>query len=258
MLAEELTSMNRSRLTLAALLFLAAGPINAAHAQTTIDGDWDVTIQSQQGTSSVIVTFKQDGSKVSGIFKSPMGEMPFQDGTLSGSDLKFTFSIPIQGQALDVTMTGKVEGASIAGKAQFGGFGEGDWTAKKVDSAAAAPPAPAPAARSATSAPSTTSATGLNGKWDVTLKTQMGDLPVSAELAESSGKVTGSLEGPMGPVDVTGTFDGNAIKLEFTAKTPQGDIPISMSGELNGDAIVNGKAEFGGMGQGEWTAKRKQ
>jgi hypothetical protein len=57
---------------------------------------------------------------------------------------------------------------------------------------------------------------------------------------------------------VTGTFDGNAIKLEFTAKTPQGDIPISMSGELNGDAIVNGKAEFGGMGQGEWTAKRKQ
>jgi hypothetical protein len=260
MLAEELTCMNRSRLTLAALLFLAAGPINTAHAQTTIDGDWDVTIQTQQGPNSVIVTFKQDGSKVSGIFKSPMGEMPFQDGTLSGSDLKFTFSIPIQGQALDVTMTGKVEGASIAGKAQFGGFGEGDWTAKKVDSAAAAPPAPAaaPAARSATSAASTASATGLNGKWDVTLKTQMGDLPVSAELAESAGKVTGSLVGPMGPVDVTGTLDGNAIKLDFTAKTPQGDIPISMSGELNGDAIVNGKADVGGMGQAEWTAKRKQ
>ncbi|HEV3056757.1 MAG TPA: hypothetical protein VGY48_00855 [Vicinamibacterales bacterium] len=252
--------MNRSRLTLAALLFLAAGPINAARAQTTIDGDWEVTIQAQQGNSTVLVTFKQDGSKVSGIFKSPLGEMPFQDGTLSGSDLKFTFSIPIQGQALDVTMTGKVEAASITGKAQFGGFGEGDWTAKRVDSAAAAAAArPAPAAApAAAGAGSTASATGLSGKWDVTLKTQMGDLPVSAELAESAGKVTGSLVGPMGPVDVTGTFEGNAIKLDFTAKTPQGDIPISMSGELNGDAIVNGKAEVGGMGQAEWTAKRKQ
>ena len=59
------------------------------------------------------VTFKQDGSKVSGIFKSQMGELPFQDGTLTGDDLKFGFSIPIQGQPLDVTMTGKVDGASI-------------------------------------------------------------------------------------------------------------------------------------------------
>ncbi len=86
----------------------------------------------------------------------------------------------------------------------------------------------------------------------------MGDIPISADLIESAGTVTGTLVGPAGPVDVSGTFDGNALKLSFVAKTPQGDIPIEMSGELNGDSIVNGKAEFGGLGQGEWTAKRKQ
>jgi hypothetical protein len=250
--------MNRMRLMLAALLFLGAGP---ASAQTNIAGDWDVTIQSQQGTNSVLVTFKQDSDKISGLFKSPMGELPFQGGILTGNDLKFAFTIPIQGQPLEITLTGRVEGSSIAGKAQFGAFGEGDWNAKRVETTAAtstAAAAPTAAATPASPAPAagTASSTGLSGKWDLTLKTQMGDVPVTAEFNESSGKVSGSIVGPMGPVDVSGTFDGNALKLEFTAKTPQGDVPVSMSGDLNGDSIVNGKAEFGGMGQGEWTAKR--
>jgi len=229
-----------------------------ARAQTNIAGDWDVTIQAPQGANTVRVTFKQDGSKVSGIFKSQLGELPFQDGTIDGNDLKFGFAIPIQGQSLDITMTGKVDGESITGKAQFGGFGEGDWTAKRVEAtaASAAPAAPAAAAAAPAAAASAATATGIAGKWDATLKTQMGDLPVQVEFVESAGKVTGTIVGPMGPVELGGTFDGNALKLEFVAKTPQGDIPVTMSGELNGDSIVNGKAEFGGLGQGEWTAKR--
>jgi hypothetical protein len=86
----------------------------------------------------------------------------------------------------------------------------------------------------------------------------MGDVPASAELSESAGKVTGSFMGPLGAVDLSGTVEGNTIKLTFVAKTPQGDIPVSLTGELAGDEIVNGKAEFGAMGQGEWSAKRKQ
>jgi hypothetical protein len=246
--------MLRSTLALAASFVLLALP---AGAQTNIAGDWDVTIQSPQGANTVHVTFKQDGSKISGIFKSQMGELPFQDGTLEGNDLKFAFAIPIQGQSLDITMTGRVDGPAITGKAQFGGFGEGDWSAKRIEgtTASAAPAAPAAAPASASNG-TASSATGIAGKWDATLKTQMGDFPVAVEFVESAGKVTGTFNGPTGPVEIGGTFDGNALKLEFVAKTPQGDIPVTMSGELNGDSIVNGKAEFGGMGQGEWTAKR--
>jgi hypothetical protein len=240
--------MTIAKYVLAALLVAAP-----AIGQTTIAGDWDMTIQSVQGTNNVRVTFKQDGDKISGLFKSAMGELPFENGTLSGGDLKFGFSLPFQGQPIEITMTGKVDGSTIAGKAEFGGLGEGEWTAKRVDETAAAVPTP-----TAATAPAANSTLGLSGQWDVTVKTQMGDIPVSAELTETAGKVTGSMVGPAGPVDVSGTFDGNAIKLSFVAKTPQGDIPVEMSGELNGDAIVNGKADFGGMGQGEWTAKRKQ
>jgi hypothetical protein len=248
MLAQEISPMKIMTFAVIALI-VAARP---APAQTIVSGEWDVTIQSAQGTNNVRMTLKQDGEKLSGTMKSPMGEVPFQDGTLTGSDLKFAFSVPIQGQPLEITMTGKVEGSSITGKAQFGSFGEGDWTAKRIEESNGAA-APADATRGAS-----TTLVGISGAWDVTVKTQMGDVPVSAQITESAGKVTGTIEGPTGLVDVSGTFEGNLLKLSFTAKTPQGDIPVELSGELDGDSILNGKAEFGGMGQGEWTAKRKQ
>ena len=83
----------------------------------------------------------------------------------------------------------------------------------------------------------------------------MGDLPITADLTDAAGKLTGTLTGPQGTIDVAGTFDGSALKLEFVAKTPNGDIPITMKGDVTGDSAA-GTADFGGMGQGEWTAKR--
>ena len=249
------------------LVVLLLASVAPAFAQPNVAGDWNVTITSPQGTNTVRVTFKQDGEKVSGTFKGQAGELPFEGGSLTGDDLKFAFTIPVQGMQLEITMTGKVAGDSIEGKAQFGGFAEGDWSAKRApaDTAAAATPAAATpaattAATTAASTPATkpaVSAAGLTGQWEVTLKTQMGDVPATADITDTAGKITGTISGPQGAVDVSGTFDGNALKLEFTAKTPQGDIPITMTGELTGDSLA-GKAEFGGLGQGEWIAKRKQ
>ena len=42
----------------------------------------------------------------------------------------------------------------------------------------------------------------------------------------------------------------------MVAQTPQGELNVVMTGDLDGDAIVNGKAEVAGMGQMEWSAKR--
>src|SRR6185436_3154502 len=130
--------MSRSRL--AALAFVASIVASAAFAQPvppSVAGDWDVTVVSPQGTTNVLVTLKQDGEKVDGLFKSPLGELPFT-GTLVGSDMKFTFQFPVDGQPLAITMTGKVDGDAIAGKADFGGFAEGDWSAKRAKPGAAA------------------------------------------------------------------------------------------------------------------------
>jgi hypothetical protein len=242
-------------ITLLSLALFAATP---AFAQTNVTGDWDVTVTSPQGSNTTLVTFKQDGEKVSGIFKSQRGELPFDGGTLTGKDLKFTFTVETQGMQLPITLSGTVEDdGTMKGKADFGGFAEGDWSAKRA-SATAAATTTAPA--STTTAPSTTTASapgGAAGQWDITIKTPGGDRPATATLTEDNGKLTGTLASDVGEVPITGTIEGKAVKLAFTAVTPNGNLPITMTGDVEGDSIVNGKAEIGPMGIMEFVAKRK-
>ena len=247
--------MIRARFVLPALLVFALSA--PAFAQTSVAGDWDITIDSPQGSRTVAMSLKQDGEKLDGLFKSQMGELPLA-GTLTGSDLKLTFTLNMGGTPLDVVMTGKVEGEGFGGKADFGGMAEGTFSAKRAAAATATTVAAAPAAAPASSPAAAAVAGTVSGTWDVVLKTGAGDFPVTAMLTEDGGKVAGTLQTQMGDANVTGTHEGNALKLSFVAKTPQGDIPISLSADIDGDALVNGKAEFGGMGQGEWSAKRKQ
>jgi hypothetical protein len=199
-----------------------------------------------------LVTLKQDGEKVSGLFKGPQGELPFEGGTLTGNDLKFAFTVNVQGNSIIISLTGKVDGAAISGKADFGGFGEGDWSAKRATAATTAAPAatatPAPGAASSTA--------GAGGKWDVTLMTPGGEFPATATLTDTAGKVTGTFGSQMGEVAVTGSIEGHAIKMTFVAQTPQGEMTVVMTGDVDGDSIVNGKADIAGMGQMAWSAKR--
>jgi hypothetical protein len=247
--------MTRASLVLAALLFAVP-----TFAQTTVAGDWELTIQSPTGTRSVPLTLKQEGETITGMFKGPQGELPVK-GTLIGDELKFDFSIPIQGSSIDISMNGKVANDAVSGTAQFGGFGEGPFTMKRPDKAAATstttPPTPAnPGAATPTTTDPPVPAGLAGGKWDVTIKTPGGDFPAVANFTEDAGKLSGTFSGQMGEVPVTGTIEGKALKLSMVAKTPQGDITVELSGDVDGDSIVNGKADIAGMGQMEWTAKR--
>jgi len=244
--------MIRLKSTLLALSLLSASPV---FAQTNVTGDWDVTVVSPQGTNTTPVTFKQEGDKVSGVFKGAQGSLPFEGGTVTGSELKFTFTITTQGMQLPITLVGTIEGETIAGKADFGGFAEGDWTAKR--SAATTTTSTATTTTTAKTT-TTTVATGVGfgGKWDVMMKTPAGDMPANATLSDTDGKVTGTFGSQLGEVPVSGTAEGKALKLTLVAQTPQGDMTVTMTGDLDGDSIVNGKAEVSGLGQMEWSAKR--
>jgi hypothetical protein len=245
--------MIRTRFAALALgLFIAAPAV----AQTNVAGDWDVTINSPQGANTSKVTFKQDANKLDGMIKSPAGETAIA-GTIDADEVKVAFTINFQGMPFEIKLNGKLVGDTMAGKADFGGFAEGDWTAKRSGdtTAAAASPTPPPSAP-LTTAPSATTTGGFGGKWDVTLKTPAGDFPASATLTEEGGKLSGSFGSQMGEVPVTGTVEGAAMKVTFNAQTPQGPMTVVLTGDLDGDSIVNGKAEVAGMGQMEWTAKR--
>ena len=246
--------MTRLKSTLLALVLLTASPVLA---QTNITGDWDVTVVSPQGTNTTPVTFTQDGDKVSGIFKSPQGQLPFDGGKMTGSDLTFTFTITIQGMQLPITLTGKVDGASMAGAADFGGFAQGEWSAKRAGTTTTTSSATTMTTTTTTTTTTkVTTGVGFGGKWDVMLKTPAGDMPANATLNDDNGKLSGTFGSQLGEVPVAGTVEGTALKLTMTAQTPQGDMNVVMTGDLDGDNIVNGKAEVSGLGSMEWSAKR--
>ena len=246
--------MKRFASTLLALTFAAAA--SPAFAQTNVTGDWDVTVVSPQGENTTLVSFKQDGDKVSGVFKGPQGELPFDSGKMTGSDLTFTFTLTVQGMQLPITLAGKVDGEKMAGKADFGGFAEGDWHAAKHGGAAATAAPAAAAAAPAASAASATGSSGFAGKWDLMLVTPAGDMPANASLTDEGGKLSGTFGSQLGEVPVSGTAEGKSLKLTLVAQTPNGDLTVVLTGDLDGDAIVNGKADVAGMGQMDWSGKR--
>jgi len=250
--------MTRARIGLLSVLLFVPG---LASAQTTVAGNWDVTINSPQGANTSLVVFKQDGEKVSGVLKGRGGELPFEGGTLTGNDLKFSFTINTQGMALPITLTGKVAGDTMTGKADFGGFAEGDWTAKRASATADAAPASTASTTTATTttAPAAAaSTTGANGKWDVLLVTPGGEFPATATLTDTAGKISGTFASQMGEVAVTGTLEGKALKMTMVAQTPQGEMTVVLTGDVDGDAIVNGQADVPGVGAMPWSAKRSK
>src|SRR5437667_356298 len=87
----------------------------------------------------------------------------------------------------------------------------------------------------------------LNGMF----KTPQGDMPGTATFAVDGDKLTGTFGSQMGEAPITGTLSGKSLKLKLQAQTPQGEMQVDMTGDLDGDAIVNGKAEVMGM-QLDW------
>jgi hypothetical protein len=103
----------------------------------------------------------------------------------------------------------------------------------------------------------TASAGNISGKWDAMLSIPgVGDFPLAVTVTQTADRITGMISSDAGGnVPVTGTLMGNALKLEFTAQTQGGEIPISMTGTLAADALA-GKATVAGVGEADWTAKR--
>ncbi len=115
-------------LTVALIFALCAGSL--ATAQTNIAGNWTFTIVSDQGTNDATVMLEQEGDKVKGTLGSPLGELPLE-GTITGDDINMTGEFDAQGQMILLSFIGKVDGSTMKGTIDFGGFGGANWSAVK-------------------------------------------------------------------------------------------------------------------------------
>ena len=120
----------RYRLTVG-LGIVAAVLTVAVAAQTGVAGEWDVTFDTEQGSSAATMTLTQDGEKVMGSMVTEMGTFEFE-GTFTDNKVKWVMEIDAGGAFIEITMEGTLDGDEIMGTLDLGGYGGGDWTAKRM------------------------------------------------------------------------------------------------------------------------------
>jgi hypothetical protein len=239
--------MHLKSLVAASAIVLAVGSTSAS-AQSGAAGSWQLTLQTPQGNQSVDLTLAQTGNALSGDLLSPMGSVPVT-GTATGDTVAVTAKI--EAMNIELGLNGKVVADTIEGTVKFGDFGEFPFTGKR-----AAPRATASAAPSAPAAAVAGALDDFNGKWDVKIVIAgAGEFPATATLKQDGDKVSGSLNSMAGEVAVNGTVIGRSLKVEFEADTPQGKLPITLTGDL-GVSGITGKANIAGLGEADWTATR--
>jgi hypothetical protein len=120
--------------TLAAVALLvtacASTPTPSQPKGPDLSGDWVLTTESQMGAQDAQMTIRQTGNALVGTITGESGPVDYV-GSVAGAAVTFDFSIPVQGTELKLNYVGAVEGDTMKGKAVFGQFGEGTFTARR-------------------------------------------------------------------------------------------------------------------------------
>ena len=116
----------------AAAVMTATGARLAAQTPADVAGEWVLTVETDQGTTTPSVTLEQNGATLSGHYSSEtLGEAEVE-GTVNGRDVEFSMNAEVGGYALEVTYTATLqEDGTLSGAISLGGYGGGSFTGKK-------------------------------------------------------------------------------------------------------------------------------
>jgi hypothetical protein len=118
----------RVRITLLASLLCASVSL-LAHAD--VAGNWRVEFAVPTGEMGVNMTINQKDDALSGRVINEDGEFPLT-GKVSGDEVTVSWTVPEQGEPLEITLKGTIEGEYITGIARLGRVGEGSLSARRT------------------------------------------------------------------------------------------------------------------------------
>jgi hypothetical protein len=215
-----------------------------AQSKADPNGTWDLTLETPQGSRNATAVLKAVGEKITGVMKRQQGDLPLT-GTVKGSDITLVYTIKFQDQDLTITLTGTGDKDSMKGNADFGGFAQGTWSAKRhQEGAGSAPAGPA------------SGGSNITGNWAFEVQTDQGSGSPSFTFKQDGEKLTGTYKGAFGEGPVEGTVKGNAINFTVKVNAQGQDITITYTGTIDG-ATMKGTVKLGDLGNGTWTGKRQ-
>jgi len=87
----------------------------------------------------------------------------------------------------------------------------------------------------------------VDGKWNITIKTPMGEQTGVLTLKEEGGALTGEMSGSSGNAPVeNGTVDGNKVTWHSKVTSPM-PLTLEFDGAIDGDSI-SGNVKLGAFG----------
>ena len=101
-------------------------------AKPDITGKWAFTVQTDAGSGTPTVTFKQHGDSISGHYSSQvLGERDFK-GTFKDGKISFAFSADVEGQQFSMSFSGTMDGPdAMKGSVDLGGMATGTFSGKR-------------------------------------------------------------------------------------------------------------------------------
>lgn len=126
--------MRALSVVIAAVAFLVSAPADGV-AQTDLSGMWTLTVQTDQGDNPLPITIVQDGETLTATGEIPdLGPIEMT-GTVDGSTVRFEWDLYVEGMELAIVFMGTVaDDGTMSGTVDIGGFMQGAWSAKRVES----------------------------------------------------------------------------------------------------------------------------
>ena len=117
------------RSAIAVLVLISAVLVSAAPAN--VAGQWQFTVELAVGTGRPLVTFKQDGEKITGTYEGRYGKSNLE-GTVKENHVEFTVTVVAEGTTVSGAFSGTYENDRMSGEVDYEGAGDGTWTAVRV------------------------------------------------------------------------------------------------------------------------------
>jgi hypothetical protein len=120
-------------MTSAWLLAAWLGASLAFAGPAQVGGEWNATLEFESFKGNVVLTFKQDGEKLTGTYKGRYGTFALE-GTVKGQQVEFSVAMTAEGMETQGLFAGTVDGDTISGVVEFEGAGQGSWHATRTAS----------------------------------------------------------------------------------------------------------------------------
>jgi len=106
----------------------AGAPTGASAGTVDPTGEWALVVRTPQGETNARLSLRKEGDQIIGTLSGQQGTTDIKNAKVNGNELRFSASMPMGGDTVDLTVSGTIEGDSIRGMIVMPALGSFNFT----------------------------------------------------------------------------------------------------------------------------------